>query len=95
LVPAPSAPKLPAVNRPAKLVDASTRRLVSSTTRLGSLAPLGAIDGPSSLNWRLEPMPTLAVALSPSLSVIVAVSWIIPSEVRPAPSDVSGLLEVV
>ncbi|MNZ51936.1 hypothetical protein D3C78_697680 [compost metagenome] len=87
-VPAPSAPKAE-VKLAAKLCVALVVRSVSSTVRTGSV-PVVLMLGPSSLNTRFCPMLRVAWALSPSLSVLVAVKVTRLSAVRVFES--SGLL---
>ncbi|MNR00527.1 hypothetical protein D3C85_1163010 [compost metagenome] len=65
----------------AKLWVASVSSTVSSTVSVGS-TPVVLILGPSSLNTRFCPMFRVAWALSPSLSVMVAVSVTRLSEVN-------------
>ncbi|MNC50451.1 hypothetical protein D3C75_996920 [compost metagenome] len=73
----------------AKLWVSLVASTVSSTVRVGSV-PVVVMLGPSSLNTRFCPMLRVAWALSPSLSVMVAVSVTRLSEVRLVES--SGLV---
>ena len=69
----PSAPNT-VVKLVAKLAVALVPKTLSSTVSTGSTVRLVAIDGPSSLNTRFEPILMVALCVSPSLSVTVAVS---------------------
>ncbi|MNR19955.1 hypothetical protein D3C85_1367740 [compost metagenome] len=79
-MPAPSAPNAE-LKLAAKLWVASLNRSDSSTVSVGSV-PVVLMLGPSSLNTRFCPMLRVAWALSPSPSVLVAVSFTKSSEVR-------------
>ncbi|MNO94530.1 hypothetical protein D3C76_861500 [compost metagenome] len=90
-MPAPSAPNAE-LKLAAKLWLASVPSTVSSTVSVGS-TPVLVMLGPSSLNTRFCPMFRVARALSPSLSVLVAISVTRLSEVRLVES--SGLVVLV
>ncbi|MNW02657.1 hypothetical protein D3C71_1984770 [compost metagenome] len=79
-MPAPSAPNAES-KLAAKLELASVVRSVSSTVSVGS-SPVVLMLGPSSLNTRVCPMLRVAWTLSPSPSVLVAVSFTKSSEAR-------------
>ncbi|MOA35689.1 hypothetical protein D3C78_1571590 [compost metagenome] len=90
-MPAPSAPNAE-VKLAAKLWVALASSTVSSTISVGS-TPVVVMLGPSSLNTRFCPMFRVAWALSPSPSVLVAISVTRLSEVRLVES--SGLVVLV
>ena len=59
---------------PEKSAVAFVNKTVSSTVSVGSAVTFTLIVGPSSLNTRFKPISSVALWVSPSLSVTVAVS---------------------
>ncbi|MCY1533776.1 hypothetical protein D9M68_691240 [compost metagenome] len=81
----PSWPKSGVVNRPAKLVGPAVSGMsVSSVVSVGTATAFASIDGPSSSNLKASPMLRVAVAVSLSPSVMVAVSVTRLANARPA-----------